>query len=125
MLFGLSTYYALYFLDRERQFSLSESPADDEIKKLRHQLAKQKQECNDIIASLKEQYDRDIKNIHNKHDDAVAKLQRSHEGSVKEMKEDYEKEISYSREQLQKVAVGCQCKRAQVILIIRLFVLKI
>ena len=72
-------------------------------------MAKQKQQCNDMIASLKEQYDRDIKNLQQQNEAAINKLQaahkdaldnlaREHDGAAKVLKDELrDKESSLSK----------------------------
>lgn len=70
------------------------------LKALQEELERQKKECQDTIAALKAQYDRDMKNLHTKHNESVAKLQTSHEEIVKKVHEESEKEIETLRTEL-------------------------
>lgn len=74
---------------------------EDEINRLKAELAKQKKDNLNTIASLKGQYERDLRNIHNKHNDGISRLQGSHEEMVRELQEELDKEILSLRDELQ------------------------
>lgn len=76
------------------------------IKWLQDELARQKKVCEDLIAKLKEQFDRDMRNLYKKNADSIAELQKAHEDYIRELNERHDNELKSLQDALRKAQAG-------------------